>query len=611
MKRILLVLLSLVFVSNAVLAQEEIFLTLTKTPTNLAELPTNVTVITHEEIESKHVETLGELLAQEMGVFYKTNGTAGDMPTIFMRGAANSARTLVLIDGRRVNDGSSGAANFTAISTLMIERIEIIRGAGSAVYGTGAFGGVINIITKTAKAKSPDANVGFSYGSDKTLNPYTAVQYYNDKAAVLLAGSAYQTEGYRKNSDYKGTNLLFNGALNLTDKQSISLSANSYDSDFGYPGSTIWLDPGRRKDHNEYIKADYNLNFDDKKLRLSIYHSDSSSYNDSTNLQDYGLGLIDYGDHSKTFNKTEGVQADFIWNSFLFGAESVNELYNTQNTIDGGITSGKLNVDKNRNTTAVYSQWNGVLGKFRIIPSIRYDYNSVYGGVFTPSISAVFNISQYFKLSANGGKVWRSPSFNDLYSQWGGNPNLKPEEGISGDIGFEFTTNKISAAVTSYYIDSDNLIISNANTNYIPENIDKAKQYGVEFGAGVIITKWLNINLNYTYLNAENNSKDYDGKILQYSPKHTINSYLNIKPLNNLTLSAVVSYKDKYYEDSGNTVENNGFAILDLNVHYKATDTLSFWIKGFNIANADYQIVNGYPMPGTTVYTGVDFKFWK
>ncbi|MDR1195728.1 MAG: TonB-dependent receptor plug domain-containing protein, partial [Endomicrobium sp.] len=138
MKKILFVLLSLILASNAALAQEEIFLSLTKTPANLEDLPTNATVITQEEIENKHVETLGELLAQETGVFYKTNGTAGDMPTVFMRGAANSARTLVLIDGRRVNDGSSGAANFAAIPASMIERVEIIRGSGSAVYGTGA-----------------------------------------------------------------------------------------------------------------------------------------------------------------------------------------------------------------------------------------------------------------------------------------------------------------------------------------------------------------------------------------------------------------------------------------------------------------------------------------
>ncbi|MDR1195688.1 MAG: TonB-dependent receptor, partial [Endomicrobium sp.] len=458
---------------------------------------------------------------------------------------------------------------------------------------------VINIITKTAKVESPDANVGFSYGSDKTLNPYGTIQYYNDKAAVLLAASEYQTDGYRKNSDYKGTNLLFNGSIDITNKSSLSLSANSYDADFGYPGSKIWLDLGRRKDHNEYIKADYNLNFDEIKFKLSVYHSDNSTYNDSQ------------FDHSKTFNKTEGIQGDLLWKSFLFGTEFVNESHNTQNTVDG-IASGNLIVDKTRNTTAVYAQWDGILGKFRIIPSIRYDYNSMYYGIFTPSISAVYNLSNHFKFSANSGKVWRAPSFNELYNQWGsGNPNLKAEEGFSGDIGIEFTYNKINTFATGYYIDSDNLIVADGSNNNILKNIDKAKQYGVEIGVGYVISKWLNINLNYTYLNAENTSKGSNGKILVYSPENTINSIVNIKPLDNLLLSAVVSYKDKYFENERNTIENNGFATLDLTANYKVNNMLSFWIKGFNIANADYQIVDGYPMPGTTVYAGIDFKFWK
>lgn len=602
MKKILSILICLIFTANIVCAKEafaqEAFLSLTKYSEPVEKLPTNITIISSEDIENKHVETLGELLENEVGIFYKTNGTTGDMPTVFMRGSAASARTLVLIDGRRVNDAGAGAANFAAIPVSMIERVEIIRGAGSAVYGTGAFGGVINVITKTAKEDSPAAEFGASYGSFRTWNPYAALPYYDEKVALMFAGSMYQTDGYRTNSDYKSSNIFFNGSVNLAENSYLSLSANSYDANFGYPGSKVWKDPGRRKDQNTYAKADYNLKIGDKNLTVSAYTSKNTSFNEST-----------YGG-SKETNYTLGTQADFKWNFILFGAEFWREFYKNENTVSAGMPAGTVN-NENRDTAAAYVQGDIDIKSLKIIPSFRYDNNSVYGDVWTPSISAVFNINEVFKISANSGKVWRAPSFMDLYSQWGANPDLDAEEGVSSDFGIEFSKNKIRLAATGYYITSDNLIVSDFNTGYIPKNVDKANQYGIEFEAGQIITSWINHKVNYTYLKAENDSKEYKDNILPFSPENSVNYTLNIKPLTDLSLSAVLSYKDKYYEDMSNMQKADGFTTLDLNVNYKMSDKISFWIKGFNIGNADYQIVNGYPMSGVTVYGGIDIKLWK
>ena len=597
MKKILMVLLCLIFTSNLLFAQE-IFLSLTKYSEPLENLPANVTVITQEEIENKHVNTLGELLENETGVFYKTNGTTGDMPTVFMRGAASSARTLVLIDGRRVNDAGSGGENFAAIPASLIERVEIIRGTGSAIYGTGAFGGVINIITKTAKADAAMADVGFSFGSFQTFNPYAVVQHYGENVSVLVGGDVYKTNGYRDNADYKGSSLLFNASINITENSSLSVSANSYSADFGYPGSAADISdtPGRRNDNNEYVKADYSLNLENSKLNLSAYISNNTSFN-------YGS----WGD-SITTNKTAGIQGDLLWQSFLFGAEFWQEYY-VSDDVSGGIIAGNPGVDKSRNTSALYAQWSAVFDNFRIIPAIRYDYNSAYGSVFTPSVSAVCRLSDYFKLSANFGKVWRAPTFNDLYSPWGSNPDLDPEEGISGDLGVEYVNNKVRLSAAGYYIQSKDLIVADAM--WIPHNTDEARQYGIELEAGYIITSWLSNKLNYTYLETENKSKGFDGKSLAFSPNHSVNYTLTIKPFQKLSVSGVVSYKDKYYENADNTLKNDGFAAFDLNIAYKLNSDCSLWIKGFNLANAKYQIVNGYPMPGATVYAGVNLKFWK
>ena len=140
--------------------EEILFLSLTKTAEPLSNLTTNLTVITEEEIKEKSAKTLGDIIESELGIAYKNYGPLGQNQSVFMRGAS-SAQTLVLVDGRRVNSISLGGADFTAIPANMIEKVEIIRGSGAAIYGTGAFGGVINVITKKATPLTPNFNPAF------------------------------------------------------------------------------------------------------------------------------------------------------------------------------------------------------------------------------------------------------------------------------------------------------------------------------------------------------------------------------------------------------------------------------------------------------------------
>ena len=138
----------LIFAANIVCAQE-VFLTLTRYDEQMDKMPTNVSVISSEDIEQKRAETLGDILQNETGINIREYGSSGALTSVSIRGAS-SKQTLVLIDGRRINDAGLGDADFSAIAASNIERVEIIRGAGAAVYGTSGFGGVINVITKKA-----------------------------------------------------------------------------------------------------------------------------------------------------------------------------------------------------------------------------------------------------------------------------------------------------------------------------------------------------------------------------------------------------------------------------------------------------------------------------
>jgi outer membrane cobalamin receptor len=594
-----------------VFAQADVFLSLTKTDEKIENLPTNVTVITQEEIANKHVETLGELLANEAGVFYGEYGLGVNASFISMRGAASSTRVLVLIDGRRVYTLDSGAANFASIPTTNIEKVEIIRGAGAAVYGTGAFGGVINIITKKA-SDTPLAQANVSYGSYNTYSANIAGAYTTEKFAGFLSGSTLWTDGYRKNSKYTGYNAFFSGQYNVNENNNFSLSGSYWQNKFGLPGD-IYSQSLTAEDKNfsGYAKLDYNLILsEDDSLQISAYSSQDE-------YEDKGNRHSDY--YYKNISNIYGFQADFHYKDILLaGAEFWQEKYTNKNfdmTYDpvtwlpGPPAYSKY--DKTQENYAAYTQLNYAVGKLRVIPGIRGNHNSKYGDVFTPSIAAIYNINDNLKVSGNTGRVWRAPTFIDLYYPGYSNPDLKPEEGISSDFGIEYTKGNARVSATGYYITTDDLIVA-------LQNVGKTRQYGVEVEAGYIFSSKIQNKINYTYLNAKNITDSNNEKVLKYSPEHSINYTVNVKPIDKLNFNATASYKSKYegnHYDSSifATVDTvmDGFFTLDLSASYKLNDRFSFWMKGFNITNADYQIIDGYPMPGITVYAGVNFKFWK
>lgn len=593
------------FTVGSAFAAEDVFLTLTKYNESFEKLPTNVTVISNEKIEESHAENLAEILQNENGIFFGGYGMNGVEPFLLTRGASSSAQTLVLIDGRRINSLAYGKASIAAIPASIIERVEIIRGAGASVYGTGAFGGVINVITKKAAQESPIADAGIAYGSFNSFNPYVIGAYATDMFGTLAAFSYNRTDGHRKNSEYESNNIFFNGYVNRGAMSTLSITGNIYNDRYGVPGSTSWRSyTEETKDSNKYIKADYNISFEDgNSLSLSAYYA-NDFLEDRPDRRNSHYRIENDG-------STYGLQADFHYQDILlFGIEWWKEDFNNDSVSAGwmpGDPDYVTSIDKSRESYAGYMQFIYDFWKFRIIPAIRGDHNSQYGDVFSPSISAIFNLNDNIKFSANTGKVWRAPTYIDVYYPGSENPDLKAEYGVSSDIGVEYTNNKVRLSGTGFYIKTDDLLVWD-NATYRMENIDETVQYGLEFEAGYIMSKIFSHDLNYTFLKAENDKTD---KILRYSPEHSVSYTLGVKPLESLKISAAASYKDKYYNDNSEATEMDGFFTLNLNINYKLNEMLSFWVKGLNITNSDYEIVDGYPMPGATVYGGVSVKIWK
>ena len=594
--------------------EEVLFLSLTKTAEPLRDLTTNLTVITEEEIKEKSAKNLGEIIEGELGISYKNNGPLGQTQSVFMRGAS-SAQTLVLIDGRRVNDVALGTADFTAIPANMIERVEIIRGSGAAVYGTGAFGGVINVITKKATPLTPNVNPYFSYGTFNTINAGITGAYANDVVSILIAPSMLSSDGYRKNSFYYSKNIFGKIGINLTENSEIVLSGQAYNADIGNPGSLSYpSETAKQFEDNNYLKLDYNTKIEDFKIQVSGYNA-----NYTRKAGDMFDAWGAYFDKYNTVNT--GVKGSVNYrDSITLGVEWDKSEFKQKNLI-----TEIEDVNKNRETLSGYIQafltFDSV-EKLTIIPTLRGDKSNDFGEIVTPAVSAIYKLNDNMKISGNASKVWNAPTFNQLYypaNSWGyeGNPNLKPEKGFSYDLGFEYTGTKAAFAITGFYIDSQDLINWEFDPNTYrttPVNIDKAKQYGCEIGFSYDMSKEISYKINYTYTRAENVETK---QTLTYVPMHKFNYVLTLKPTSleglKLTFDAGYTATTAYQVKSASNPENlylEDYLLLNIRADYQIMKYVSLWAKIDNLTNNEtYQLSYDYPMTGVTGTAGIDIKF--
>jgi outer membrane cobalamin receptor len=603
MRTLFLMCCLLIVVSNA-LADHEVYLSLDKTQEKIEILPVSATIIKQHEIEDSHVETLGELLANETSIFYGNYGLGLKSSFISLRGAASSSRVLVLVDGRRVYTLDSNSANLAAMSVSNIARVEIIRGAAAAIYGTGSFGGVINVITKKSDYKIPLLSGNFSYGSFNTCSTDIAGAYKSDKFGILAVVSNIKTDGYRRNSKYIGYDVFFSGQTDINDKSKFSITGNYYTNKFGLSGiETDVIQPNLTAEDinvSKYTKIDYDLNIsEDSSLKVSGYASGDIYEDKEDRRSDY---------YYRNISENYGLQSGFHFEDILLlGVECWQDKYTNKKFLVRDSSDSSYN--KTQDNYAAYTQINYALGKFNFIPGFRENYNSKFGSIFTPSLAVIFGLDDNIKISGTTGRAWRAPTFVDLYYPGWSSPDLKPEKGISSDLGIEYSKTKTRLSLIGYYITTNDLIVS-------LKNVGKTKQYGIELETGYIFSSKVQCKVNYTYLEAKDITDKNDEKTLKYAPKHSINCTLTFKPVDKLNISAIVVYKSKYIGTkaesySGESVNMSGYVTLDLNASLEVKDNFSFWMKVFNVTDSKYQIIDGYPMPGIAIYGGVGLKFWK
>ncbi|MBN1225046.1 MAG: TonB-dependent receptor [Candidatus Aminicenantes bacterium] len=615
--------------------QYEVVVTANRVETSKKEVAASITVITREQLEETKRTTVMEALEDVLSLTVIRNGPPGSASSVFIRGA-NSEHTLVMIDGIEMNDPSTPTRSFD-LSLLLVEnvdRIEIIRGPQSTLYGSDAMGGVINIISKqtTGKPEFHLSGLGGSYGS------YSGNAEVSGSSAALrysLAATLHDTEGYSAASTaYQGNseadghrNLCFSGRLGMDLTQHISLDLSlrriATKTDIDNFGGDYGDDPNNVQEYDAFLfvgqaRGLFLRNRWEQKLRVALVDYDRAQDNPVDEIDPYSSEVSRY---KSKLQKIDWQNNFYINNSNTltigvdFQQEQAESLYRSESML--GPYESSFPLQKAHNIGIFLQDQFKVAGRFFLTAGLRYDDHSQAESEFTYRIAPVYIIGETdTRIKATIGTGFKAPSLYQLYAPgtvYGsvGNMDLKPEKSIGWDIGIEqsFLQNRLMFGLAYFSTLFENLIDFDYLQGYI--NIKIASTKGVEVLLESRPTDTLHFLATYTRLEAQD--KDADEYLLR-RPKDKFSASFNWKFSEraniNLSLIHVGQREDLFWIGwTPARVTMDSFTLLNAAGSYNLIEYLQLFLRIDNFLDSKYETVKGYGTAGFSVYGGLKVTF--
>ncbi len=632
------------------LQMEDVVVTATRTASRILDAPGHVSVITSREIAASGAAGVADLLRQEAGVQVLDNGTAGSVQSARLRGST-SAQVLILLDGVRQNDSRQGGADLSQIPLESVERIEVIRGDASALYGADAVAGVINIITRkkadgrlTLSLENgsylPHRSVAVAEGgatSEVPADPLDLVDTqklaagYSAKVAGLdlvaqgsfiRAGNGFVWNDQSYVGDYRRR---VNADL-LGASGHLAVSEPLPSGRWGVDGTVTYRDLGAPGS----ITSDYSYYFVSTDARQRLLTAQGKLFLDSGRFLTDRLTLagrlfyrytsLGYEDPPATPDlhqlHTVGLDAsqklyatDAL--SFVYGG---NLLYDyVDSTRIGRLSrlSGGLFLE-----APLYP-----LPAMALIPAVRYDLVSDFPGSLTYHLSAVWNLSSSLSLKAGGGKSYRAPTMNDLY--WpldlamgtGGNPDLRPETGYSGDLGVSMATKGVGLNAYAYlrYLRDAIEWIETAPFFYQPVNYGQSLYPGFETDLDLALTPALSLRGSYTFSYSfllQGATAAYtlqDDRRVPYAPVHAATAAVQFD--DGTTLARLEGQlTGPRFTDEANLQAQPAYLVLNAELRRQLTKALAVSLAVKNLLNSSYEVVSGYIMPPVSAWLGLEAR---
>ncbi|MCL4477326.1 MAG: TonB-dependent receptor [Nitrospirae bacterium] len=579
---------------------EEVVVTAAKIEEAAEETTSEVAVIKGEEIKKMNVTFLPDVLRRVPDLNLVQNGGDGKFSSVFLRGG-DPKDTLVMIDGVKVNSNTTGTFDFSSIPVEDIERIEIVKGAQSTIYGSEAMAGVINIITKKGEGKLK-MDAAFEGGSFGTYNPAVTVSGSAKSLNYRVTALYFHTDGISAAKDGTERDGYNNASLSWKfghkPLENLELELSGYYSNDRTKLDDIDFTTGRPVDSLGFVQ---NGNHFLLSARGKLYLLDK--WEQILTLSTFS-DILKFRDPDSLFNNADILNTRQIadWQHNVYVSNAVTLTGGFEYRKEKGENRG--NFDDSVENKAVY--FNSKLKFLRdaliINAGLRYDDHETAGTKTTCKVGAAYNFREAgLTLRTSYGTGFRAPSLNDLFYPFYGNPALKPEESKSYEAGVVKTLfeEKMSLSLTYFKQNYKNLIQADPLT-FTAANIARASVEGVEAAASLRLNDAVDIKTGYMYLNTED--KD-TGKNLIKRPKNKFTAGIGYS-VRNLSLLADYLYVGKRLDSSvGN--ELPAYSVVNLSGNYRVTKNITLFGRIENLFNAHYEEVGGFNTKGASVYGGM------
>ena len=600
-------------------AINEVVVTGTRSETDVRHLPMTVSVVGRPQLEASQQTSVLPVLNSQVPGFFSTSrgvmgygvatGASGQMSLRGIGGPAQAGLPttglLVLIDGHPQYMGLMGHPIADAYQTMMAERVEVLRGPASVLYGSNAMGGVINIVTRKMQEDGIRTNINIGAGSYGSIQTEATNRIRKGRFSSTVTASYNRTDGHRADMAFEQYGGYAKLGYDFTDNWKVWGDVNVTRFNATNPGSVMkpYIDNDQRitRGMTSFALENY---YEKTSGALSFFYNWGDHWiNDGYqpggeplqyrfNSNDQMLGVSWYQSVQLFQGNRLTVGADY----FHFGGEAWNQFF------DG---HRETSANKSLNEVAGYVDFRQDIAAWLTLDAgARVDYHSQTGTEFIPQVGLAFHLPENAEIKAMASKGFRNPTIREMYMIPPQNPDLKPEKLWNYELSFSqrLMDNRLSYGLNVFYINGENLIIRLPNPNgsgMLNQNSGEIDNWGAEANVGYQFNPVWSVMANYSWLHMEN-------PVLA-SPEHKLYGGVNFRK-GRWSASTGIQYVKGLYTDLDAATKEN-FVLWDMQGSFKATNYLSFYARGENLLAQRYEINAGYPMPKATFMGGVNINF--
>ena len=566
-----------------------IVITASRSAETVDETMVPVTVIDRKQIEASGATNVPAILATVPGLVISNNGGVGQQTSVFLRGV-ESDQTLVLIDGVKVGSATLGTTPFQDLPADQIEKIEVVRGPRSSLYGSEAIGGVIQIFTRKG-GTGTNPSFGISAGSNNTSNIQLGLSGGSSERWYSLNASKYHTDGFNSckgsfsagcftvepdDDGYDNVSLSVRGGAQVSDRLGLEAGVLRSDSETEFDGS--FQNGSQTLTQVTHLKADFDVS-ENWASSLLIARSEDDSENFLNDV---------FASRFNTKRNQMSWQNDVLLGGgrLIVGMDRINDEVNSDTVFS--VTA--------RDNTGIFASFNKDLGANSFEVSLRNDDNEQFGKATTGGIAYGRDLDNGRRMTLSYGTAFKAPTFNELYYPGFGNANLEAETSNSLDFGLSGRSENGSWAFNAFRTEISDLIGFDSAT-FAPVNVNKAEIMGLELTRSMQLAGW-NIASSLTLQDPKDASGgSNDGNQLARRAKRILQLSAN-REFGKLLVGASLTSRGKAFDNMANTTELGSYAVLDLNARYKIGAKWALGLQINNVLDEEYETASGYNQNG-------------